>query len=312
VPSHEEWSRRIILDPSTEVHRLLRGRDRELPHRVAELVSGRHELAYLARAVSGTFDVDRCDYLLRDAYATGVSYGTFDLDWLLRSLRLGVPEAPNAAPTLAIDGAKGLIAIESFVLARLFMFQQVYFHKTSRVSDWMLQHLLRRVRELVLDGARLPAVPAAITAIARNGDASLREFLELDDSVLWTSLAAWRDAPDPCVAQLAERLLARRLYKTYELYGEQAHRRHEMLELARDVARRNGFDPDWHVGLDEAETVTFDDSSEPLSVVFPDGAPRKPGDVSLLLGRLRGQRLTRVRLVCIPALRDRLVRSLEA
>ena len=39
-------------------------------------------------AVSGTFDVDRCDYLLRDSHMTGVRYGTLDLDWLLQSLRL--------------------------------------------------------------------------------------------------------------------------------------------------------------------------------------------------------------------------------
>ena len=50
-------------------------------------------LPYLAKAVSGELDVDRCDYLLRDAHATGVRYGVYDLDWLLRSLRF----APSTA-----------------------------------------------------------------------------------------------------------------------------------------------------------------------------------------------------------------------
>jgi len=63
--------------------------DPRLPARVAALVLGRHECAYLARAVSGTLDVDRCDYLLRDSHMTGVRYGIYDLDWLLRALAFG-------------------------------------------------------------------------------------------------------------------------------------------------------------------------------------------------------------------------------
>ncbi|HEX7451912.1 MAG TPA: HD domain-containing protein, partial [Polyangiaceae bacterium] len=101
---HEDWTTRIVLDPSTEVHAVLQRFDPGLPERVVELVHGRNELTFLARAVSGTFDVDRCDYLLRDAHATGVSYGSFDLDWLLRSLCFGVAE-DGQAPPLAIDGA---------------------------------------------------------------------------------------------------------------------------------------------------------------------------------------------------------------
>ncbi|MGH7268996.1 MAG: HD domain-containing protein, partial [Polyangiaceae bacterium] len=72
TPAHETWTERIVLDPSTGVHRVLDSVDPSLPARVVGLVHGRHELAYLAKAVSGELDVDRCDYLLRDAHATGV------------------------------------------------------------------------------------------------------------------------------------------------------------------------------------------------------------------------------------------------
>ncbi|HEY3234850.1 MAG TPA: HD domain-containing protein, partial [Polyangiaceae bacterium] len=111
-PKHEEWTARILLDPSTETHQTLSRVDSTLPRRVVELVQGRHEITFLARAVSGLFDVDRCDYLLRDAHATGVSYGAFDLDWLMRSLSLGKAQTPSQAPPLAVDGAKGIPAIE--------------------------------------------------------------------------------------------------------------------------------------------------------------------------------------------------------
>src|SRR3954447_11658126 len=58
---HEEWTERIVLDPSTGVNAVLRSVDSKLPERVAALVHGKHDLPYLARAVSGTLDVDRCD-----------------------------------------------------------------------------------------------------------------------------------------------------------------------------------------------------------------------------------------------------------
>lgn len=312
-PPHEEWTSRIVLDPSTEVHAVLAESDPGLPARVNELVHGRHRITYLARTVSGTFDVDRCDYLLRDAHASGVEYGSFDLDWLLRSLRLGVPESTNEAPGLAVDGAKGLPAIESFILARLFMFQQVYFHKTSRASEWMLSRLLERVTELVASGTRLPAVPPAVESIARTGDAPLSDYLELDDTVLWNCMAAWREATDPVLRDFASRLYARRLFKTVELYGEDREpaRRERLLGIVRDVAKSRGLDPDRYVGLDVASDLPFDDSNEPLRVVFPSGPPRKPSEVSFLLGRLNGERLERIRLIFPAELRDDVMSALR-
>jgi HD superfamily phosphohydrolase len=312
-PRHETWTTRIVLDPDTEVHRILARYDATLPNRVAELVVGRHEITFLARAVSGTFDVDRCDYLLRDAYFTGVSYGSYDLDWLLRSLRLGVPDRDGAAPPLAIDGAKGLPAIESFLLARLFMFQQVYFHKACRASEWMLARILGRVRQVLLDGTRVASVPAAIASLARDADAELQDYLALDDAVLWTSIASWQTASDKVLSDLSRRLYSRKLFKTYELYGENAQpeARQELLERAREVARNHGLDENVYVGLDCASDLPFDDADGSLSVIFPTGSPRRPGDVSYLLGRLRGQRLERVRLVFAAELRDDIVSAIE-
>jgi hypothetical protein len=313
-PRHETWTTRLVLDPTTEVHRILTRFDATMPARVAELVEGRHELTFLAGAVSGTFDVDRCDYLLRDAYFTGVSYGSFDLDWLLRSFRLGVPQRDGQSPALAIDGPKGLPAIESFILARLFMFQQVYFHKASRASEFLLSRILSRVGELLADGTRLPDVPEALSQLATEGDTTVGSYLQLDDNVLWTAIGAWRSASDPVLADLTSRLYGRKLFKTLELYGEQAASgaSFDALDIAREVAKKNGLDPEVYVGLDRAADMPFDDSSGSLRVIFPDGAPRRPGDVSYVLGRLRGQKLERVRLIFAPELREDIRRALEA
>ncbi len=312
APCHEDWTTRILLDPTTDVHRVLSQRSSSLPQRVARLVHGEHEITFLANAVSGTFDVDRCDYLLRDAHFTGVGYGRFDLDWLLRSLRIG-PHTDDRAPSLAIDGPKGLPAIESFILARLFMFQQVYFHKASRASEWMLARLLARLKVLILDGRRPTATPPALEELSRSNDCSLGHYLDLDDAVLWEAIRAFRADNDPWLSDLAQRLFERRLYKTYELFGEQLEPawRLEALQKVRALAEGAGYDPNWCIGLDVATDVPFEDGQAALSVLFPNGHQRAPSEVSLLLRRLSGEVIERVRLIFPPELRSKVIDCLE-
>jgi len=310
--NHEVWTERIVLAPETDVHRVLARHDPGMPARVAALVRGEHPLGYLAKAVSGTLDVDRCDYLLRDAHATGVRYGLYDLDWLLRSLRFAPSPADGSAPKLAVDGAKGLPAIEAFILARLFMFQQVYLHKATRSAEWMIRTILARASALVAEGVRLPGTPRAIALSASGAPPSLDDYLALDDGVLWVALQAWEDADAAPLADLCRRVRRRRLHKTIELFGEQAlpGAREETLELARGIAVARGFDPSVHVGLDSATVTPFGGESEPLRVVFAKGPARPLSEVSFLLARLAGQVLERVRLVLAPELRAEVTQAL--
>jgi uncharacterized protein len=324
---HEEWTEKIILDPSTGVNSVLISIDPHMPERVAALVRGEHPLPYLARAVSGTLDVDRCDYLLRDAHSTGVRYGVFDLDWLFRSLRFqpvearrapadGAPPSPPSgmasAPGLAIDGAKGLPAIEAFILARLFMFQQVYLHKATRSAEWMIRTVLGRASALIADGQRLAGTPRAIELTAHGAPLSLPDYLELDDAVLSVAMHAWESAEDPGLSDLCKRVRARSLFKTYELHGEQAlpEGRDAAYQVARDVAKKHGLNPDLYVALDVASDTPFGGEAEPLMVVYAKGPARPLSDVSFLLARLAGQVMSRVRLIIAPELRDDITRAL--
>ncbi len=312
MPHHETWTERIILDPSTEVHRALVSEDASMPARVAALVRGEHPLPYLANAVSGTFDVDRCDYLLRDAHATGVRYGVFDLDWLLRSLRM-MPTDETSAPGLAIDGAKGLPAIEAFLIARLFMFQQVYLHKATRSAEWMIRAVLARAAKRLSEGATLPGVPQGIEQAARGGDVTLAHYLDLDDGVLTVAMHAWESCDDAQLGDLTQRVRARKLHKTLELFGDQstAAGRERCLSIARDLAQAKGFDPELHVGIDVASDTPFPEGPEPM-VVFAKGPPRRLSEVSFLLSRLVGQTLSRTRLLFVPELRDEIVSAIAS
>lgn len=311
VAHHEEWTERIVLDPSTGVHQALIAEDPGMPARVAALVRGEHPLPYLASSVSGTFDVDRCDYLLRDAYATGVRYGVFDLDWLLRSLRFAPPASPGAAPELAIDGAKGLPAIEAFLIARLSMFQQVYLHKATRSAEWMIRTILARAARTIGDGTRLPQTPRAVELAAHHQEIPLAEYLELDDAVLAVTMHAWENGSDGPLADLCKRVRNRSLFKTLELFGPQATAtgKARALAIARDIATAAGLDPDVHVGLDVAADTPFESEGAPW-VVFSKGPARRLGEVSFLLSKIKDERLERTRLVFAAELRDDLTRAI--
>ncbi len=87
-----------------------------------------------------TFGADRIDYLLRDSWHAGVAYGRFDPDRLIDGLRLVIdPESENI--TLGLDNG-GIHAAEALLLARYFMYTQVYFHDVRRVYDQHLQDFL--------------------------------------------------------------------------------------------------------------------------------------------------------------------------
>lgn len=319
APHHESWSLRIVRDSGTEVHKQLIKIDPGLPERVAALISGGEDpapypLPYLAHAVSGTFDVDRCDYLLRDAHMTGVRYGLFDLDWLLRSLRFS-PHSDGTAPRFAIDGMKGLPAIEGFVLARRFMFEQVYLHKATRAAEVLIKAIFARAALLVREGARLDPMPRALELAAHGEEVPLGAYLDLDDVTIGAAFASWAEAKDPVLADLCRRLRVRRIGKTVELTGENAvrERADDLVSQARELSAAVGLDPDYHVALDVAEDVqSFGDaeiegSEPPLDVVLADGRARPLGAVSVLLARLDNVPIRRIRLVVPAEIRDEVV-----
>lgn len=88
------------------------------------------------------FGVDRMDFLLRDAYYTGVPNGVFDHRQLIESLRiLPHPDGRGGALSLGLVGG-GLRSAEALMMARYFMYQQVYYHRTRKIYDFHLQQFL--------------------------------------------------------------------------------------------------------------------------------------------------------------------------
>jgi HD superfamily phosphohydrolase len=314
--SHEAWTADAIRDPSTDVYRALASLDPAMPERVVALLGGRYRIGWLGRAVSGTIDVDRCDYLLRDSHMTGARYGLYDLDWLLQAFRLD--RTARGDVVLAVEGRKGLPPIEGFFLGRHFMYRQVYHHKATRAAEQLIRAIFVRVAELVREGAAPEGVPAALASAARGQDVSLGDYLALDDAELHHCFAAWATrATDATLRDLATRVQDRRLPKTVPLPADDASA--DLRETARaraaEVVAAMGMRADLGVFVDVTCDTPYaepdDDSPEGVFVSIRHQPMKRLGACSFVLGELRNKTFAEARLVFPAEARERVLAALE-
>lgn len=146
---HEEVARSII--GSGDVGALLtKHLGADAPSRIIALVRGESR-SPLQRLISGSLDLDKLDYLRRDALMCGVSYGDIDVDRLLNSLVL-IDDAQSGGLTVGI-AEKGLSALESLLFAKYQMYRNVYWHHAIRSATAMYKRLVADA----LDAGALPA-----------------------------------------------------------------------------------------------------------------------------------------------------------
>lgn len=298
--AHEDWTSRILLDRGSEVNAVLRSIDPTMPAKVERLIHGEHPIGHLARAVSGTFDVDRCDYLLRDSHMTGVRYGLLDLDWLLGSLRLDHAHGASAV-TLTVDGEKGLTAVEGFFLARLYMYRQVYLHKAVRAAEAVLRSLFRRLARL----GPQRGTPSPLAALLAGEPIDVAGYLDLDDHALESGLRAWSDSDDRQLAELATRLRERRLFKTLRL------RKDVTVEQARErlaeVMRSAAIDGD-QASIDRVEIDAYIEDA--TLMVRSGGRLERLLDASPVLRGLSRETFVHYRAIFPPEVRPQVAKAM--
>jgi HD superfamily phosphohydrolase len=209
---HEQITLQIIQDTDGDVYRLLAEYDRELPARVAALVSGQAARSVFHDILSSQLDADRLDYLLRDNLMTGSRYGDYDLNWLLHALTID-----TATGRLAITW-KGVSAVESYLQSRYHMYRNVYFHKVVRSAEGMVKLSLQRARRLAVQD-RLPWPPRehVVSKALLGQRLTTEEFTDLDDVSLMHCFKVWSSCDDAPLARLCRGLLYRKLFKTIDL-----------------------------------------------------------------------------------------------
>src|SRR5262249_48967784 len=125
---------------------------------------------------------------------------------------------------------RGMYAVEQYLFARSYMYAQVYHHKTVRAAEWMFIKTLERFAELARHGSE-PSGLEIGAAMARGQQVAVADYLRLHDVSLTVALDHWAGvdgSPEPCdpvLRDLANRLVRRRLFKTFDLGDDSEGRR---------------------------------------------------------------------------------------
>ena len=300
---HEEWTVRAVLAEETGINQVLRDYSPALPQRVADIIEGKFQPAFLGQLVSSQLDVDRMDYLLRDSLMTGAKYGIYDLEWIINALAV---DEENDRIYVA---ARGLYAVEEYLQARYYMFRQVYFHRTLRSAEAVLRSILRRALELVEAGEEVWCAPGtAFEKVLRRQTLSLEDHLEMDDSDVLFHLKQWRRTKDTILHDLSQRFIGRRLFKAIDL-DMPAGERAEFLAAARACVARAGFEPRFYFIEDHAGDVPYynyytAEGTEPKARIYVEDGYAHPRirEISEVSEAVRGlQRGYQLHRVCFPA-----------
>ncbi|HXG65285.1 MAG TPA: HD domain-containing protein [Blastocatellia bacterium] len=299
---HEDWTRRIILDDTTEVNRVLRRYDGALPEKLDAMYRHSYKPAFVSQLVSSQLDCDRMDYLLRDSLMTGAKYGIYDLEWVLHALKID-----EESDRVYVE-SKGLYAVEEYLQARYYMFRQVYFHRTLRSAGVVLSAALKRAREL-MQGDRLQfrTRGSVFERIVMGEAVTTGEYLQLDDTDFAFHLKQWARDPDPVVSDLSRRFVDRKLFKAIDL-DLPAEAIEEFRGRAQEVVSRAGFDPEYYLIMDRAADIPYYGYYSPVGIApesliyvetaWPQPAIREISEVSEVVRGMRGYRIDRV---CCPA-----------
>ncbi len=176
-----------------------------------EIFEGKYHRKFLNQLISGQLDIDRLDYLKRDSFYTGVTEGNISSDRLIAMMNVKNDE-------LVIE-QKGIYSVEKFLIARRFMYWQVYLHKTGLAAENMLVNILKRAKELAERGVKLYASSSLeyflYTKISQKNfsNETLEEFSKLDDYDILSAIKEWTNHTDKVLALLAKMIINRKLLK---------------------------------------------------------------------------------------------------
>jgi HD superfamily phosphohydrolase len=182
------------------------------------------------------------DYIVRDALMCGVKIG-FDIHRVISSLTI------NRGRLVVKE--KGVAAVEAYLLARYYMYWQVYLHKTTRILDMILVNCLKRARDLHRAG-KLETIIPGFGYIFYANRFSIQEFLETDDVDFIYMVKKWQDHDDPILRDLARRYVSRDLFKKLDGIGR------GQLARVRNRVKRAGYNTRYYLIVDNQKNVLYD------------------------------------------------------
>lgn len=239
--NHEDMTVRMILEKS-EVHDILVSLYKQLPQDVASIIQHTHPNRILIQMVSSQLDADRMDYLLRDSYMSGTTYGHFDMSRILRTMRIRDGKI--------VYKESGVQAIENYILARYHMYWQVYYHPTARSYEHLLQSVFQRVKDLYYDGYVFQThLHYLIPMLEHRFQVS--DFVDLDEAVILYYFKEFTREKDFILSDLSSRFLNRHLFKYQQLKSQKD------LVSIKAIAQAKGYHPDYYIVSDNQKQIPY-------------------------------------------------------
>ncbi len=237
---HEAYTVRIIKEDQ-EIHHILEDCVKGLSHDVASVIDKTHPNHILIQMISSQLDADRMDYLLRDSYFTGTTYGQFDLSRILRVMQVRQGKI--------VYKYSGVQAIENYILARYHMYWQVYYHPTTRCYEQILISIFRRISDLYKQKKINCDLEYLLPFI--NHDVSIQDYLNLDEYICFYYFRKLSQHPDTILSDLCQRLLNRKLF-VYEDYKSAKQK-----SLIETQCLKAGYDPRYYVFGDDQMQIPY-------------------------------------------------------
>ncbi len=184
-----------------------------------EIFNNQYHKTFLHQLVSSQLDMDRLDYLKRDSFYTGVHEGEVGSDRIIKMLNVHDGQ-------LVVD-EKAIYSIENFLMARRFMYWQVYLHKTVVSAEFMIVQVLKRAKELALEKGDIECSDDLKKFLygqisgndLKTNPEALETFARLDDFDVTSAIKQWCNYDDTILSNLCKMILNRELFKI-KLYKE--------------------------------------------------------------------------------------------
>lgn len=231
-----------------------------------EIFKGIYERKFLTQLVSSQLDMDRLDYLKRDSFFTGVVEGNINPERIISTL--------NVVDEQLVIDSKGIYSVEKYLIARMFMYWQVYNHKASFSAEVYLTQALKRAKELT-DSDSISSTSEALNYFLsktneNNTEEKLKYFVELDDSDILSSIKQWQNHPDKILSYLSRSLINRNLPVSF--VGNQKLSELELDNHKVHAAEIVGVeDGSYFVHQSKIEVIPYDKENSPIFIRYKNG-----------------------------------------
>jgi len=202
-PSHEDLGK-IVITERKDIKGILKSNGID-PKEIASLIKGEHQ--NLPNLLNRSFDIDRLDYLARDSISTGLPYGKVDINYIVNNLELIENEV--------VVRAKARNAVEHMLIARYFMFNTLYMHKTV----FAFEEIIRRIILMLLEKGHIYKSGGDIKNIARRSNS--RKFLAFHDGYINSLIDKYAsNKKDKVLATLCQAIKYRKPPKLVYAFGD--------------------------------------------------------------------------------------------